>query len=123
MVIISILMKKKCNHYPKSVFFISAFFFFFFFLSSSCSSLTISVSPECLGTAGVPDNVLTGRRYGQTVPRGSRSSRQLVYVWALSHFFPPFTFPCRIWQGTELVKVYEIYMRVFRNAGEWIALG
>lgn len=122
MVIISILMKKNAI-IILNLFFLFLPFFFFFFLSSSYSSLTISVFPECLGTAGVPDNVLTGRRYGQTVPRGSLPSRQLMYVWGLSLSFLPFNLPCRIWQGTELVKVYKIYMRVFRNAGEWIALG
>lgn len=88
MVIISILMKKKNAIIILNLLFF--FSFFFFFLSPSYNSLTISVFPEYLETAGVPDNVLTGRRYGQTVPRGSLSSRQLMYVWDLSlSFFNP----------------------------------
>ena len=90
MVIISILMKKKNAIIILNLFFLFLPFFFFLFLSPSYNSLTISVFPEYLETAGVPDNVLTGRRYGQTVPRGSLSSRQLMYVWDLSlSFFNP----------------------------------
>ncbi|VFV29562.1 Hypothetical predicted protein [Lynx pardinus] len=55
------------------------------------SKLTISVFPEYLETAEAPANVLTGR-YGQTVPGGSLSPRQLIFqiiTYFLLHCWRP----------------------------------
>lgn len=69
---------KKSSHYSKSIF---CFCFF-------CPSHYSEPSQSFLSTwnCEAPANVLTSR-YGQTAPRGSQSSRRLMYVWNWSLSF------------------------------------
>lgn len=88
---ISILMKKNVV-IILNLCFVSTFFFFFPFfglLPSPPPQQTVSIFPEYLETAKGPANVLTGH-YGQTVPGGSLSPRQLMYVWDWISLSSPF---------------------------------